>query len=502
MRKYDHYRTIIHPLIALILPASFLISFVLLSAEQYRVAFNPPSGFMTGLSFVLPLISLVSGLTAVFLGNIFQTERVSWTARIRESMVLVLVVYTAASLFRTGPVAGRLLPSPANVLPALYAVCQWVFSVWVQKGLRDREILVMELEGKDGTTLYTALRDMGPQAEKALKALGRIRMMSVIFTLVLFFLLLPQGNNSLQLSVPTIVSVMLFFALFPFILAVCSQYSFEQFAAGAGLREEDGQRASRLRYAAVLIVLAGFTAFLVRGNSPLIPSVWILNLLRGLGNWLKRIMPNIHFSSEYEPLPEAPPSEPLNLLPMDNGSGTDLRFILDILSRMMPIMIAVLVILFLLAPLVSRKYRVMLARHSLKEFFAELRLLLRSWFGKKDGSGEDGIRLDPDNMNDVRKRLRGLAPAHADRIRRKEFGRASRAFLRLIQWGRHHDIVFTATSAPGTYAQKLAERFPDQEETLTTIANCFEQAVYSPYPLGTERLHEYEQAIREVVRKK
>ncbi len=500
VRKYDHYRTIIHPLIAFVLPASFLISFVLLAAEQYRMVYIQPPGFMNRLCLSLFLISFFSGLTAVIFGNLFQTERVRWTARVRECMVLALIVYTVASFFRTGPLLTRFIPALANVLPAVYSVCQWICSVWIQKGLRDREVLVLELEGKEGTVLYTTLREMGLQADTALKALGRIRIQSTAGALALFFLLIPQETSNIHLSVSAIASVMVYFAVFLFMLAVCSQYSFEQYAAGAGLREEDRQRSSRLRYSAVLIMLAGITAFFVHGKAPLIPIVTVLNLLRRLGNWLLRLIPILHFSSGYEPLPEPVVTERMKLVPMDMEGGFDIRFILEVINRFLPLLLVVLLVIFLLTPLLSKRYRVMISRHSPGIFISGLWLLIRRWFGKRDEDGEDGFRLDPDNMASVRKRLQRLGPAQTDRVRRRELGRVSRAFVRLIRWGRRSGIIFTATSAPGSYAQRLAERFPDQKEDLVYIADCFEEAAYSPNPLGKERLAEYEQSIRKIIR--
>lgn len=498
MYKYDRYRSFIHPLIALVLPASFLISAVLLSAELYSAVFDASPALMQILYLVLPLLSLLSGLSAVMLGNIFQVERVSWSARLREFIILVLIVYTGASLFRTGPLLERFLPYFPNILPVLYAAGQWYCSVWIQNSLRDREFLLMDLEGKEGTALYTSLRDMGPQAEEALKALRRLRTVATSFALVLFALLIPQGSMKLQLSIPSIVSIITFFILFPYILALSSQYNFEQYAAGAGLRELDTQRNARLRYALAIIVFLGAAAYLVRGQSAIIPLAWLLYLLQILSDWFNRRMPGGDYSAQFESTPEVP-FEQIELLPPAPETSLDLRFILDALNRLAPVALAVLLVLFLLAPLLSKKYRIMLARHSIKDFLKKLRKLLCQWFGKQDGTEEDGVRLDPDNMSEVRKRLQELGENNKSRLKRKEFGRVSRAFIRLIRWGRRYDIVFTASSAPGSYTQKLADRFPERTQLLKNVADCFEQAVYSPYPLGKEKLHEYEESIKTIV---
>jgi len=153
-------------------------------------------------------------------------------------------------------------------------------------------------------------------------------------------------------------------------------------------------------------------------------------------------------------------------------------------------------------PLLSKQYRELFSRYSVKAFFSALRMHLRTWLGKQEPIGEDGLRLDPDNMHNVHNQLQGLGPTQANRVRRREFGRVSRAFIRLIRWGKRHDIVFTATSAPGTYAQTLSEHFPEHEKRLTEIADCFEQAIYSPWPLGKERLNEYENAIKKIIRER
>ena len=53
--------------------------------------------------------------------------------------------------------------------------------------------------------------------------------------------------------------------------------------------------------------------------------------------------------------------------------------------------------------------------------------------GKKDCPEDDGILFDRDNLHDVRRQLAELGLSRRDRARRKEFGRISRSFLRLIR---------------------------------------------------------------------
>lgn len=499
MRNYDHYRTLIHPLIALVVPAAFLVSVVMLSAELFNFIFRMPAGFMTRLYPSLIFLSLLAGLSAVVLGNIFQTERASWTARARELMVLLLVVYLLASLLRGGSVPLRFVPSLLNSLPVLYAAVQWLSSVRIQNALRDREILAQELEGKEGDALYSGMRDAGLQPEAALEALQRLRGISTFFAVTLLVLLVPVGNIVEHISIPAITSIIAFYLVYFLILALCSQYSFEQYAAGAGLREDSGQRIARIRFAGLAILFVGGVGFLVGGYSVTIPTAWIESLATQLFRLLILLIARFLLLFKNNPQPDFQSEEGVQELIPYAENGIDWGAVFEIIGRLVPFGLAILLGLFLFAPLLSKKYRILLARHSIKDYFHELLMILRKWLGKKSGAEKDAITSDPDHLSEVRKRLRSLGAAHKNRIRRREFGRVSRSFLRLIQWGRRQGIVFTATSAPGSFTSELAKRFPAHESTLKDIADCFEQAVYSPYPLGKNRLQEYEQAVRMII---
>lgn len=502
MRSHDYYRNFIHRLIAVFLPASFLVSFVLLAVGLLSAAFTLPRYFYSILCIALPLLSLAAGLTAVLLGNIFQQERVSWTARLREWMILSLIVYSLASLFKSGTLSYRFIPSPSNILSVLYASGQWVSSVLIQKALRDREILVLELEGREGFALYSAMRDAGVQPGAALQSLVWLRGLATSFAAVLLALLVPTANGGVSLSVPAIISVVYFFGLYVFILVLCSQYGFEQFAAGAGLREKDSQRTARLRFAAILIVTAGVAGFFCGGFSVSLSSQWILLLVKWFWVWLRSFIPEGGIGIKIRPRSDASPEEGMReLIPYGEG-GADVPGFLDALTRSARVTIIFLLIVFVIAPLLWKKYRIFLGRYSIQGFFRHLLTYLRVMFGKKTDPEDNGVLIDPDNVREVRKRLGAMSRPDADKIKRKEFGRVSRAFLRLIRWGNRQGLVFTNVTAPGSYALKLSERFPGHKETIAFVADCFEQAVYSPLPLGKERLGEYECAVRNIVRQK
>jgi len=258
----------------------------------------------------------------------------------------------------------------------------------------------------------------------------------------------------------------------------------------------------RLRFTGLLILLAGAVGLLVRGRTALIPSSRITALFRSFGLWFRQRRMKYGIRIQINPQPDLPSGEGMRQLLPYTEHGSDLTGIIDALTRFAPAALVILVIIFLLVPLLSKKYRVFLYRHSLKDFIREIIAHFRMLLGKKDGPEDDGILFDRDNLHEVRKQLAELGLSRRDRARRKEFGRVSRSFLRLIRWGKHHGIVFTAVSAPGSYTQKLSQRIPAHAEKLATIADCFEQAVYSPLPLGKERLAEYENAVRTVIREK
>ncbi|MBN1617232.1 MAG: hypothetical protein JW875_07945 [Spirochaetales bacterium] len=500
MRSHDYYRNIIHPVIALVLPASFLVSCTLLVTALLVDSLNLPEGLLPNWHGTLILLSMISGLTAVVCGNIFQREHVRWTARLRELIVLAMFVYALASLSKDGPLSSRGIPSLSNIFAVLYASFQWFVSARIQNALRDREILALELEGKNGDELYSSMRDAGAQPAAAQQSLEWLKGFSTSFAIVLLVLLLLSGSKNITMTVLTILSVMQYFWVYLFILILCSQYGFEQYAAGAGLRETDRQRSGRLRFAVIIILLIGGSAFLFGGYSSLIPTTWIGALFIRLGLWIRSFIPGAVIRLNMQSQLDDPAGKGFRELIPYGDHGTDLSAFFESLARFAPIAFGIFVVLFLLSPLVSKRYRVMIARHSVISFLREVFAHFRTIIGTRDGSEEKRAPLDPDNLREVRTRLAGMGRLHTDRKRRNEFGRVCRLFLRLISWGKRQGVIFTAVTAARTYTSTLSQRFPAYKETFAVIADCFEQAVYSSLPLGKERLADYEKAIKSVVK--
>lgn len=525
MGEQERFTSFVHPLIAISIPLSFLFTQISLLSRWIPSWPLPPLAAL--------MLSGVVGIITVLLGNILREERLGFSARLRELMILAIILYLASSLAMlftgsgtvpgiTGsapgigdgiqpegavinqnpPFLGFLRPSFFNIVVTSLGLLQWVFSVLIQGALRDRELLLAELETAQGLELQYRLRDMGTLAEDTLRGLRKIKLISRILLLIILIeatvhgVLFPdQGLLSQFFIVPL-------FLLYPFIAGLLSRYMREQYDAGAGIPPDSDSRQHQVRSLLAVLFLVFCLAILGAGTSSLLPIQWILAFF----TWLSSLFPRQ--APFTPPVPEPPPEgmdmeqlrRDLEDLSRTGEGSPDLTILWITLGMFAAVVAGLFLLFFLLSPLKSRYFWQKVGQLlSPKHIWENLKKMF-SYLKPRRAKQIDGLDLDPDNIKQVKDQLARLTAAKEDRRKRAQLGKMAEAYLRFLRWGEGVKHPCIPSLAPGEYAALLTPHFPELTEPIQRIALIFEEALYGNTLLTRDKWNLFFSSIDQVVR--
>ncbi|AEJ20422.1 DUF4129 domain-containing protein [Gracilinema caldarium] len=521
MAEQERFTEFVHPLIAVSIPACFLFTQVGFFSRWI------PSWPVQPL--VALLLAVVVGILTVLLGNLFHKERLGFAARLRELIIVTLVLYLAASLVsllgpgtRAGspiissgsasgadsPAASPLLWFPALLRPSLLNITvtslgllQWIFSVLIQGALRDRELLLAEIESAQGLELQYRLRDTGTLAEDTLwgfrkiLTMGRILVSIIVVETALHGFLYPEQGLISQIFVLPLLF------LYPLMTGLIGRYKREQYDAGAGIAPDKDSRSHQVRTIVMLLLGTFILAFLGAGTSSLLPIQWILAFFA----WLSGLMPKRPPLPPQvpEPMPQMPDMEALKrdleALEPAAGSSPDLTFLWLILGIFSAVVAGLFILFFLVSPLKSRYFwekvrKIFSPRHILQG----LRRLL-SYFKPQKAAPIEGLDLDPDNLKQVRDQLERLTAEKKDRRKQAQLGKMVDRYIRFLRWGESMKVPCRPSMAPGEYAETLSPRFPELAEPIHCISTIFEAALYGDTLITREQWNQFNTAIERVI---
>jgi hypothetical protein len=516
MAEQERFAEFVHPLIAISIPASFLYT---------------QTGFFSRWLPSWPLPSLPAlmlsgtiGLVTVLMGNLFHKERLGFSARLREVIVLALGLYLAASLvswFTKSPsnldqsTAGSALsvftlsvfapsifaPSFLNIAVTALGLLQWAFSVILQGALRDRELLLAEIEGAQALDLQYRLRDTGTLAEDTLRGFKKILTLSRIMIGVILVETTAHGVFHPEQSLVAQLFILPLLLLYPLLAGLISRYTREQYDAGAGIAPDKDSRSHQVRTLVMLLLGAFILAFPGAGASSLLPIQWILAFFA----WLSGLMP------KRPPLPPMAP-EPMSELPdmealrrdlealgHKAGSTPDLTFLWLILGIFSAVVAGLFLLFFLVSPLKSRYFWERVRQiFSPRNLWKGLQKLL-SYLKPQKTRQIDGLDLDPDNLKQVRDQLERITAEKKDRRKQAQLGKMVDRYLRFLRWGETMKIPCRPSVAPGEYAATLSPHFPELSEPIHRITDIFEAALYGDTLITREQWNLFNTAIEGVI---
>uniref|UniRef100_A0A7C3EB92 DUF4129 domain-containing protein n=1 Tax=Gracilinema caldarium TaxID=215591 RepID=A0A7C3EB92_9SPIR len=522
MAEQERFTNFVHPLFAVSIPACFLYTQVAFLSRWIPSWPLPPLAALALLGFI--------GLITVLLGNLFRKERLGFSARLRELLVLAVILYLAASLvtlFGPGIKAGtpiNLGDSPAGsagtpripqgsgflafLHPSLLSVAvtslgllQWTFSVILQGALRDRELLLAEIDDSQGLELQYRLRDTGTLAEDTLKGLRKIKAITRILLAFILVEATVHGILNPGQGLGSQIFILPLFLLYPFLVSLISRYMREQYDAGAGIAPDSNSRLHQVRSLSALLLAVFALAFLTAGTSSILPIQWILAFFYWLSSLLPKHAPLP--SRLPESLPEAPDMETfkrdLEALAANQNTPVDLTVLWFTLGIFSALVAGLFLLFFLVSPLRSRYFWQRVRQIlSLKNFWQGLKKLF-SYLKPQKAKQIDGLDLDPDNLKQVRDQLEKMTAEKEDRRKRAQLGKMADRYLRFLRWGEAMKIPCRPSMAPGEYAELLSHHFPEIGEPIHRIARIFEAALYGDTLITRDQWNQFTSAIETVV---
>jgi hypothetical protein len=487
-------RSTVHPLLALCLPTLFLLSLnAVVRAAMPALSF-PPRLF----SLVLPLI----GIEEVAIANLLFAERAGRGARLRELLSILVVLWLVLALMRSISAGSAALFHPALLYPLVLVLLEWVFVWAIHQRLREREILLSALAGKQGEVLLHELRDASMQAAVAARALAAVKILAALFQTVIFTLLLFCAAQGIRVGVPGLMLCAANALLGLLAMGVLSMFAEHQLLLGEGLVMPGRQERARFLSMLSILLICSPAAFLAsRGDAPL-PLSAILSLLERL----LRLLPSLPLTGladaasrmvlqqqRYEAMLRSMPQVPLNPL---------FLLLLEFLRRLIPVLILMAIYFFLVSPLLSEEFLQSLRSRSLVSFLLrKLRILAR--FCRRLARGARSM---------IRRARRGRVPEAADRGRlagferrrparrtplrkRLQLGRVLSAFNSLLRWSESRGVPYRKGDAPREYSQRLLSLVPQLDTELDLVVDVLEESLFSTHLVEAGRVAAYLAAI-------
>lgn len=501
MRNLDRYRGFIHPLLAFLLPAAFLVPAASVTIALIGAAFPLPPLYAVGGPLPFLAACMTAGLLAVAMGNVAHDERLGISARIRELVYGLMVCWAAGSVFASGPFLSRFRIGLENIGLSVAFALQWFLSIHFHEALRAREDFIDSIEGLAGTDLQNAVRDSGGLSIEALTSLGRLRTASTLFAFALAILWgIASAAGAAGAGLAAVIASVPCFMAAPLIHLLLAQYDLEHRAAGEGLIIGRTIRSRRIRFGLILTGSAIGAALVLAVQGPMLPIRWLAEALE----FLSRL-----FASRGDaPPPRPPKTEPPapDFRDMLRGLEEDSRPPLFDLTPFIPFLkraalftgIA-LVVIFLFSPFFSAEFRRALRTRSLAAYLRKKLRDFISLFRSPPAEEREPVVLSAAELRSLKERLDSIAGKRRSREKRREIGRLAKRFLRVIEWGGARSVRWTAATGPAEFCGILSGTVPELRKELTDIADIFEEALYSDRALDPEKHLTYERAVRKTL---
>ena len=145
---------------------------------------------------------------------------------------------------------------------------------------------------------------------------------------------------------------------------------------------------------------------------------------------------------------------------------------------------------FFLKPFITKHFSAVLRGVSLKNIFKKLFVNLKQYIKqlfslriKKPVKNTENARRFMNEMEEL------LQKSKKSKEKRAELDRLSRVFVKLIDWGEAHQIIYTKNLAPAEYTALFHNKNADIAGLL------FEQALYAKEPLTKEQEEDFNKAV-------
>ena len=532
-RRLNFYKSTLHPMLAVFIPYLFFFTFhyafraamvtwiIPSIPDDVIMVINPPEvppGFF--------IILLAVGIIQAVITNFMTKERVNaLIPRIRELLLFLLGSTIFIVLLRGDYSLKGLNPFKVAVLyPVAMVLLQWILSFVIHRGLKEREVFLSLLLGKDGSELKNMMRDFSAEAGESEKAIARVKRMLLFFQVIVIvnlFLLLALGTGVRPIFV---VLSFVYVGMGVSFVIILNHFLEEQEFFGDGLQISDKLQTRKIVASFLVLALAVVLVLIVVGNESLLPASYIGNFLGGLDEWFASMASDE--TPRYKP---QPPGENPILSGIQQARGRlnqelkaseerskVLAEILKIVALVAVGFIGIGIIVFIIRPLFSKENRerwkeshpllflkgklIQILRFLSKTYQAFVKWLKSPKKGMRRFTRGIVARLRESTVFSREARLARRRELERSALRRH--GREIKAFVRVIRWGESYGVQFRKSLGPVAYASMVGKAVPESSKPLGTVADIFEEIVYSGHAIPESRTAEYFQMVKDVVQLK
>jgi hypothetical protein len=502
------HSSLVHPLLAIFVPLTFL-----LSADQLLRLLLPGVSWFP--RYVAPLL-LAAGVEEAVMGNLLFKERASFLTRVRELVLLLAIVFGALFILLGLRSGQGLRLSPLLIYPLAATMLQWFLTHGIHTGLRERELLMSALTGKHGAGLRHSLRDSSYQAGLTMRVLGNIKTGIIIFQIQIFAALIvaallqrrPPLGGSLVVALHTIGGLLA--------IGVLNGFKEQQLLMGSGVPLPVSLEKRRVLFCLSILAVASALVVLAARNVSLLPLSALIALLGrlaslfhfpvrpGFGQALQNAL--IERQHLYEAMRSAQPPpvpSPIALL------------IAEAVRRLFRTLLGTGLFLFLVYPLLSKEFidrlkeiRPLAALRSRLRTLAAFALRFRlhvlhrlRWLRRLLVSGRrSGLSVEDEpeeSGHPERRRIKTRRPSVRKRL---QMSRVQRAFLDLTRWGGQMGVPYAFYLTAGEYTRQLCAAVPEGTGRLACVVDVFEEVMYSTHLVASAQVARYMRSIRSLSR--
>lgn len=485
-----------HRAFAFAIPLFFLASFYSGARDAY-----PPIRAGVGAWLTIAL----GGILALALAAVFRAERARSSTSYRAFALSSFFVYLLDLAFDARPFPARLEPDVSFiVLLAAFAI-QWFWSGTLTNVFAERESFLDEVAGLEGRDLMSAVRSDSEILILSHRNARRAAWTVDALAIVLAVFLATLGVHGVRPSVRTLAFSGLLFFLIVATHSLLRIYADEERAIGMGLSSAFSLLSARVRAALGILATSTILALFVSSGRPLIPPdpfraffAFVARLLRlGARDFSMGVDPSSADDGYGQFL--------RNLALSHANDWPDLTWLYTAIKWITLGAAAVGAAVFVFGPLLSRAW---------VSFWREgalIRYLRALWSGVVDilramgvGRPGRGIRRSTEGsfqaaLRSVFRSARGERRAKA-REKKRELGRLSPLFAKLIEWGAARGIAAGPSTPPLEYALALARAHPALGAEFRDVGSLFEKALYSRDTLTTGEESRFREAVAAVLR--
>ncbi|MBI4978151.1 MAG: hypothetical protein HZC28_11755 [Spirochaetes bacterium] len=422
---------------------------------------------------------------------------------VSEFMISFLIAVVCVILFRDMPFPARLIPGWDIALPLLGAASQIGFTAYIYENLREREIFLAAHERQEGVLLKDeSRRNLG--LYNGVRDLKRIKTALIFFTLFVSIALLVIVGAGVKPSWLVYLSAGLFMMSFLLSFAGVNSLLEEMERRSEGIIIEPALHRRRFNIATVLVAVCLAGAFMTARDTALLPLSFIKTLMQNFsitGPRFDMQVPDTHLGVIKPPVDDTE-------VPQGSRETIDLSWLYLIFKILVFIVISAqvaIIIMFLIVPIFSPRLIQKLARgNPFARLLARILSIGAAWVNFIKGffglfRHEPRLRSERTSDN-AEAMLAGLADKRASIAKRRETNKIIASFLRVIRWGKSHDVPYTLNLAPQEYLTRIEKRFPSLHERLTLIASVFEEAIFSLNLIGDTKTASYYEAVAGVLK--